>query len=46
MRSDGRKDDEMRPVRLTRDFIKHAEGSVLIEVGETKVLCTATVEDR
>lgn len=36
----------MRPVRLTRDFIKHAEGSVLIEVGETKVLCTATVEDR
>lgn len=46
MRPDGRKDDEMRPVRLTRDFIKHAEGSVLIEVGETKVLCTATVEDR
>ena len=36
----------MRPVRLTRDFIKHAEGSVLIEVGETKVLCTATVEDK
>lgn len=46
MRINGRKDDEMRPVRLTRDFIKHAEGSVLIEVGETKVLCTGTVEDR
>ncbi len=45
MRSDGRKSDELRPVAINRDFIKHAEGSVLIEVGNTKIICTATVED-
>ena len=38
--------DTLRPVRLTRDFTKHAEGSVLIEFGDTKVLCTASVEER
>ncbi len=36
----------MRPVKITRGFNKYAEGSVLIEVGDTKVICTATVEDR
>ena len=46
MRPDGRRLDEMRPVTITRDFIRHAEGSVLITVGETKVVCTASVEDR
>ena len=46
MRPDGRKADEMRPVSITRDFIRHAEGSVLITVGETKVICTASVEEK
>lgn len=46
MRIDGRDADEMRPVRVDRGFLKHAEGSLLIEVGETKVLCTATVEEK
>lgn len=45
-RHDGRAHDQMRPVKITRDYIKHAEGSVLIEVGNTKVICTATVEDK
>ncbi|MBI3669579.1 MAG: ribonuclease PH [Acidobacteria bacterium] len=45
MRSDGRAPDQMRPVKLTPDFIPTAEGSVLIEVGQTRVICTATVED-
>ncbi|MGI6575998.1 MAG: ribonuclease PH [bacterium] len=45
-RIDGRSADSLRPVRITRGFIKHAEGSVLIEVGETKVICTATLEDK
>ena len=44
-RHDGRKSNELRPVRLTRRFIKNAEGSVLIEMGSTRVVCTATVED-
>ncbi|MDD5558782.1 ribonuclease PH [Candidatus Methylomirabilis sp.] len=46
MRSDGRKIDEIRPVKVNRGFLKHAEGSLLIEVGETKVLCTATIEEK
>lgn len=46
MRSDGRKIDEIRPVKVDRSFLKHTEGSLLIEVGETKVLCTATVEEK
>ncbi|MBI2164450.1 MAG: ribonuclease PH [candidate division NC10 bacterium] len=46
MRPDGRRRDEMRPVTIQRDFLRHAEGSVLITVGETRVICTASVEDR
>jgi ribonuclease PH len=46
MRSNGRKVDEIRPVRMIRNYIKHAEGSVLIQLGETRVICTATLEDR
>lgn len=45
-RADGRRVDELRPVQITRDINMHAEGSVLIEVGNTKVICTATVEDK
>src|SRR5512143_3159388 len=45
MRFDGRKPGDLRPVKITRNYIKHAEGSVLIEVGDTKVLCTATLEE-
>jgi len=45
VRSDGRAPDQMRPVKLTPDFIPTAEGSVLIEVGQTRVICTATVDD-
>lgn len=44
-RHDGRKPDQIRPVRITPDFIPHAEGSVLIEIGRTRVICTATVEE-
>lgn len=46
MRIDRRSNSELRPVKITRSYIKHAEGSVLIEVGETKVICTATVEEK
>lgn len=46
MRIDGRTNDQIREVKVTRDFIKHAEGSVLIEVGDTKVICAATVEEK
>lgn len=46
MRSDGRQTAQTRPVRITTHYNKHAEGSVLIEVGDTKVICTATVEER
>jgi ribonuclease PH len=46
LRRDGRKRDQVRPVKVTRDFIKHAEGSVLIEMGGTKVICTASVEEK
>jgi ribonuclease PH len=45
-RAGGRRADELRPVRLTRGYTRHAEGSVLVEFGETRVLCTASVEDR
>ena len=44
-RCNGRRWDELREVKITRHYIKHAEGSVLIEVGDTKVICTATVEE-
>jgi ribonuclease PH len=46
IRLDGRTADAVRPTRMTADFTVHAEGSVLIEVGRTKVICTASVEDR
>jgi ribonuclease PH len=45
MRQSGRALDQIRDVRFTRHFTRHAEGSVLVEFGETKVLCTATVEN-
>ncbi|MEK7846097.1 MAG: ribonuclease PH [Nitrospinota bacterium] len=45
MRVDGRKANEIRKVKIVRNFIKHAEGSSLIEVGDTRVICTATVEE-
>src|SRR5574344_2875408 len=45
-RADGRKYDEPRAVKITTDFIKFAEGSVLIECGDTMVLCNASVEER
>ena len=45
MRIDGRKPDEMRPVKVTTEYLMTAEGSVLIEIGNTRVLCAASVED-
>lgn len=45
MRIDGRKPDELRPVTIQRGYTKFAAGSVLIQMGDTKVLCTASVED-
>ena len=45
MRADGRQNDELRPVRLTPGFVPYAEGSVLVEMGGTRVLCNASVED-
>lgn len=46
IRPSGRQTDEMRAVKLTTGFTKHAEGSVLIEFGDTKVICNATVEEK
>jgi ribonuclease PH len=46
MRPSGRKAEELRAVRMTRGYTRHAEGSVLVEFGDTKVLCTASVEGR
>jgi ribonuclease PH len=46
MRSDGRKNDELRPIHFEKDIIKYPEGSVLITVGDTKVICTASIEER
>mgnify|MGYP001400255328 CR=1 FL=1 len=43
MRPSGRKSDQLRAVRITRGFTRHAEGSVLVEFGDTRVLCTASV---
>jgi ribonuclease PH len=45
-RLNGRGPDELRPVRIQRRYTKHAEGSVLVEFGDTRVLCTASVEER
>jgi ribonuclease PH len=46
MRAGGRSPDSMRGVRIELDFTKHAEGSVLIEVGDTRVVCTCSIEDK
>ncbi|MEJ1337385.1 MAG: ribonuclease PH [Candidatus Sedimenticola sp. (ex Thyasira tokunagai)] len=46
MRPSDRNPDQMRTLRFTRNYTKHAEGSVLVEFGDTKVICTATVEER
>ena len=46
MRPSNRQADEMRAIRITRNYTKHAEGSVLIEFGDTKVICTASVEEK
>lgn len=45
MRPSGRAPDQLREIRFTRNYTKHAEGAVLVEFGDTKVLCTATIED-
>ena len=45
-RANGRRADELRPVRIQRGYTKHAEGAVLVEFGDTKVLCTASAEER
>jgi ribonuclease PH len=45
-RTDGRRDDELRPVRITPGFMPYAEGSALIEMGQTRVICTATLDER
>ena len=44
-RTDGRSNDELRPVEFVRNYLKHPEGSVLVSTGETKVICTASVEE-
>ena len=46
MRADNRLPEQLRPSRITPNFLVHAEGSVLVEAGRTKVICTASVEDR
>jgi len=46
MRPSGRQADELRHIRFTRHYTKHAEGSVLVEFGDTRVLCTASVDER
>lgn len=46
LRFDDRARDQLRPVKITRNYIKYAEGSVLVEIGDTKVVCTASVEDK
>ena len=45
-RSNNRKYDEIRPIKITRNYIKYAEGSTLMEMGDTKIICTASVEDK
>jgi ribonuclease PH len=46
MRSDGRSPDKLRRVRVTRNYLKHAEGSVLIEMGDTRVVCAVSLEEK
>ena len=45
-RQDGRAYDELRPIKITTDFVKFPEGSCLIECGDTKVLCCASIEEK
>ena len=45
-RIDGRLNEQLRPIKITRNYISHAEGSVFIEIGKTRVICTATVEEK
>ena len=45
-RIDGRKPDEIRELKIKRKYISHTDGSVFIEAGNTRIICTATVEDR
>ena len=45
MRKNGRKPDELRNISITKDYISHPEGSVLVEFGNTKVICNATIEN-
>ncbi|PIU29510.1 MAG: ribonuclease PH [Candidatus Hydromicrobium americanum] len=45
-RIDGREKDEIRKIKITRNYISHADGSVFIEMGKTRIVCTATVEDK
>ncbi|GAL05751.1 ribonuclease PH [Photobacterium aphoticum] len=45
MRPSGRNANQVRPITITRQFTAHAEGSVLVEFGDTKVICTASVEE-
>ena len=46
MRKNGRKSNELREIKIIKDFISHPEGSVLVEFGQTKVICNATIEDK
>ena len=46
MRTSGRAPNQLRPLRITRSYTRHAEGSVLIECGDTRVLCTASIEEK
>src|SRR3970040_72514 len=46
MRPSGRKPDQLRAIRISRHYTKHAEGSVLIEFGETRVICNVTIEEK
>jgi len=46
MRTDGRNNNMIRPIKITKNYIKYPEGSVLIEVGQTKVICNVSVEDK
>ncbi|MDO8683210.1 MAG: ribonuclease PH [Armatimonadota bacterium] len=45
-RADGRANDQIRPVSITRNYIKYAEGSCLVQIGDTKVICTASIEEK
>lgn len=45
-RADGRKESELRPITITPGYMKHADGSALIEMGDTRVICTAKIEDK